>query len=221
MTPQQLHESYKELQREFGSRNESFKSIQQRFEPYGGPEEFLNRAEKLLATPEVQEAVRNAEYRSQVGDPHADYDPETQKALDIVDRRAEQKAQEAVERVLQDYINPMQEEKRTELVEGYMDELIKEFPDVDKYQDAMSEIAGELPDMDRDPTYEDIKALFFMSLAQTGDLKSYAAKYYEQDLREKQKKSTEKPGSPAGAGVPKQATSLEEAFAQAKKQLNM
>ena len=86
-------------------------------------------------------------------------------------------------------------------------------------QNDMLSLAKKLPEaVQNNPSFDDINDLYILSLHHSGKADEMAAKRYEKSLLEQKAKSQEKPLSAVGKPVAKKATTIHEAFAQAKAQ---
>ena len=84
-------------------------------------------------------------------------------------------------------------------------------------QNEMLSLAKRLPTETQDnPSFEDINDLYILALSRSGKLDDMAVARYEKTLREQKAKSQEKPNSSVGKPNTVKATTIQEAFAQAK-----
>ncbi len=217
MTPETLHKSYKELQREYSKIQND---IVKKFEAYGGPDQVLEWTEYLSKNPDFATWVAQQKTKSALGVDESQLDDETRKALDAVRKIAKSVVEDEVNKIRQQEIGPLSETYKQSLLESHfvkMDSLYGK--DWHEMRDLMSELSEELPDKIQDrPKFEDVEDLYFKALRRSGKLESYAAKKYQQKLTEKKGKSTDRPAT-GGESAQKPAKSIAEAFRQAKEQV--
>ena len=221
MTLDKLPDAYKSLQAEYTKNQQAYKSIQEKFNPYGGADGILKWAEYLAGNPRFAEWVKTEQQKQALGsqDSQEDVDPETKKAMDIVQRIADQRIAEA----MKERVEPLAESYKQQVISGYMKQMDGDpmYAGWREYQSAMSELANSLPDgLQDNPTMDTLKDLYWMAIQRSGKLQQVMAKTYEGIVKEKQKKTTEKPTNNAGTSAPVKARSIREAFEQAKRELN-
>lgn len=209
-----LHKSYKELQREYSKvQNE----IVKKFEPYGGAEQVLQWTNYLSNNPDFAHWVASQKTKTALGIDESQLDDNTKAALDAVRKIAKTVVDEEVGRLRQQEIAPLNESQTQELIDRHFEAMDKKHGEEwREMQDLMSELSEALPDsIQSRPTFEDMEDLYFKALRKANKLDTYAANKLQKKINEKKGKSTDKPAS-AGESTPKTATSIAEAFAQAK-----
>ena len=218
-TPELLadrYKSYQELQREFGERNEAFKTLENKFSPYGGVDKLVESAQYLQNNPRFQEWVKEEQERSYYGDTQQDLTDENRQAVEIVERIVNQR----VEQALKDRVAPLENGyKEKSLAEnfGKMDGIYGS--DWREQQTSMTKLAESLPKSVQDnPSLEDIQDLYWNSLRRDGGGKFEAmqAKMYQKKLESTKSKSTEKPSSVPTGRLGQKISSMAEAFNVAK-----
>ena len=218
-TPELLadrYKSYQELQREFGERNEAFKTLEGQFTPYGGVDKLLETAHYLQGNPRFQEWAKEEQERSYYGDTQQDLTDENRQAVEIVERIVNQR----VEQALKDRVAPLENGyKEKSLAEnfGKMDGIYGS--DWREQQNSMTKLAESLPKSVQDnPSLEDIQDLYWNSLRRDGSGKFEAmqAKMYQKKLESTKSKSTEKPSSVPTGRLGQKISSMAEAFNVAK-----
>ncbi len=209
-----LHKSYKELQREYSKvQNE----IVKKFEPYGGAEQVLQWTDYLSKNPDFAQWVAGQKSKTALGIDESQLDDNTKAALDAVRKIAKTVVDEAVGNLRAQEIAPLNESQTQELIDRHFEAMDKKYgEDWREMQDLMSELSDELPDsVQSRPTLENFEDLYFKALRKANKLEAYAAKKLQKTITEKKGKATDKPAA-AGESTPKKATSIAEAFAQAK-----
>ena len=144
-------------------------------------------------------------------------DPDTIKALQIVDARVQQGIQEAVAPLFKSHLEAK--------VKNTFSEMDKEFgQEWHQLKPKMNEILQEWkqqglvsPNIEQGFTYKFVKSLYAAAAA---DDPQFAAKAYQKRLEQKQANSTpSQPGTAASASTGAPANSMREAYAQALRQL--
>lgn len=217
MTPEQLHKSYKELQREFGKRNEEYKGVTEKFTPYGGVQQIEKWVNYLASNPRFNEWLEGEKSRSSLGVPTEGIDEDTQKALQIVKSVAEAQ----INKAMKEKVEPLAEHYRERLLNENINKMDtthgKEWRDM---KDTMLDLAKTLPkENQNNPTFDDFEDLYYKALRKTGKIESYMATSYQRKLEGKKKLSTDKPQPSAGATSIGKSMSVAEAFEMAKRSL--
>lgn len=218
---------YQNLQREFGSRNEElkeFKAISEQMAAYGGPEQMMAWMQYLSSNPSFAEWVQsqqNQEQKQDLGFNTEDMDEDTQKALEIVEKIAGNKAAALIEEAIRSKVDPITNTYKEQVLENNLDIMDETYgEDWREMQDVMADLAAGLPkDVQDSPSFEDIEDLYWRALRKSGKMDDYAAKAYEKKLSSKKAHATEKPSSANSKGAPKKAMSIAEAFELAKQQI--
>jgi len=213
MTPEKLHKSYKNLQREY-SRIQN--DVVKKFEVYGGPEQVLQWTQYLANNPEFNQWVVSQKNKTELGIDESTLDESTKSALQTVRKIARSVAEEEMKKVRQE-IEPISETQKQEVLARHFEDMDDKYGDSwHEMRDLMSELSESLPQNVQDrPKFDDVEDLYFKALRKSGQMDSYAAKQYEKKITEKRAKSTSKPTSP-GESTPSKARSIAEAFAMAK-----
>jgi hypothetical protein len=218
-TGEQLHKSFKELQTEFGKRNEADKELRAKFEKFGGVEQLLESAEFLNNNERFAEFIKSERQRDAYGFESSEMDDDKKSAIGLVETIATRIAEEKVQEILGSQIEPLTNAQREASIEksfGSMDE--KYGSDWRELQDAMIELSDGLdPKAQSNPSFENIEDLYFKALRQSGKFDDYAAKTHQKRLEAMKKKATDKPASKGGSEAPKKANSIQEAFEAAKR----
>lgn len=219
MTLDKLPDAYKSLQGEYTKNQQAYKAMQEQLNPYGGAEGILKWAEYLSGNPRFAEWVQSEQQKQILGVQGNDdtIDPETKKAMEIVQKIADQRIAEAMKQK----VEPLAESYKQQVISGYMKQMDSDpmYSGWREYQDQMSELANMLPENLQDnPTVDTLKDLYWMALQRSGKIQNVMAKSYEGIVKEKQKKSTDKPANNAGASAPVKSKSMREAYEQAKRQ---
>jgi hypothetical protein len=216
-TAEQLQESYKALQTEFNNRNESSKALESRLNNYGG----MDAVEQWLTFMNTDEGmanyIRQRQQEQVFGQPQEEISDEQKQAQDIVNSLVDQKIQ-ALQKTS---IEPLAQAYQQKLLEENMKIMdTTHGPEWRELQNDMLSLAKKLPEsVQNNPSYEDIDDLYTLALKHSGRADEIAAKRYEKTLLEQRAKSQEKPISAVGKPANKKATTIGEAWAQAKAQL--
>ena len=213
MTAEQLHKSYKELQREFGARNEQIKSFEGKLSPFGGADQMVRWAEYLSKNPRFNEWIEQEKQRQILGTEGQEIDDETKKAVSVVEKIANQKIQAA----MNEQVTPLANEYKARMLKENMTRLDEKYGiEWREAQNDMAEIAKNLPPAIQDnPSFEDLADLYVVALRRTGKLEEAGKRQYEKMIREKQAKTTDKPATaPVTIG---EVRSMRDAFEAAKR----
>ena len=219
MTLDKLPDAYKSLQGEYTKNQQAYKAMQDRLTPYGGPDGILQWADYLSGNPNFAEWVKSEQQKQVLGiqGSQEDIDSETRKAMDIVQKIADQRIAEAMKQK----VEPLAESYKQQVISGYMTQMDSDpmYSGWREYQDSMSELSNMLPDKLQDnPTLDTLRDLYWMAVQRSGKMQNIMAKSYEGIIKEKQKKTIDKPANNAGMSAPIKAKSIREAFQQAKRQ---
>jgi hypothetical protein len=221
-TPEQLHKSYKELQSEFGKRNETLKQLEaniKAFDRFGGQEHMLKIANYLSSNPRFAQWIASEQQKNVLGVNESDMDEETKKAIGIVQNVAEKIADRKVREALKSEVAPIADNLREQMFDKAFNAMDKKYDNWREMQDEMADLSDEMPEKRRNnPSFDDIEGLYFEALRKTGKMDDYAAKMYERKLTDKKNKSVEKPEPKPGESAAGTAKTMAEAFALAKKQ---
>ncbi len=219
MTPEALAKSYKSLQGEYTKGQQTMKELNDSLAPYGGQEQILQWAQYLNSNASFAKWVQSEQQKRALGtqgDPESEVDPETQKALDIVERVAGQKA----DQMYQEKVAPIENAMKQERLAENMSLMDKDpaYADWRDFQDQMADIAETLPEgMQDNPSLDDIQNLYWMAVRKSGNMDAVMSKSYGKMLKSKQSKSTERPATQSNQGSLRKAMSVTEAFEQAKR----
>lgn len=214
MTPETLHRSYKELQKQY---SQIQNDVVKKFAAYGGPEQVLQWTQYLSNNPSFAEWVTAQRNKNATGIDESQLDDQTKAALDTVRKIARSVVEEEVGKVRQQEIGPLTEAAKQTLLASHFDSMDKAYGEEwHEMRDLMSELSENLPAEIQDhPTFDDVEDLYFKALRKSNKLESYAAKKLKQSIDTKKGKATDKPGV-TGESTPKRATSIAEAFRQAQ-----
>jgi hypothetical protein len=218
MTPDKLPDAYKSLQSEYTKNQQAYKSIQDKLSPYGGTDGILQWAEYLSSNTRFADWVKQEQQRQILGNQSESVDPETQKAMDIVQKIADQRIADAMKRE----VEPLAESYKQQIISGYMKQMDSDpmYAGWRDLQATMSELADKLPETTQDnPSLETLQDLYWMAARKSGKIQDLMAKQYEKVLKEKQKKTTDRPIGNAGQSIPVKPKSIREAFEMAKRQV--
>lgn len=220
---QDYESMYKELQTEFGSRNEELKGFKvsaDAMAAFGGSEQLVEWASYLQGNPRFAEFVRSEQEResNEQSGFSDDMDEDTRQALELVDKRAEMIADRKVREILESQINPIANRYKEQQLDSNLDQMDEKFGDSWRdMQDEMAVLAEKLPlEVQDAPSLEVLEDLYWKALRTTGKMDGVMANIYEQKLNTKKAQSSERPASNAGQGQAKKAMTMQEAFAQAK-----
>lgn len=216
MSPEKLHESYKSLQTELGKRTEKLNKFEDALGKYGGLETVTNWVEYLSNNPDFSKWVQSQQEKQALGGGEADPgDPETKAAMETVRRITQQE----IARAMQERVEPLADSYKQRILQDNMGKMDEEFPGWRDLQSEMAGLAETLPSAVQDnPSLNDLKSLYIRAVVETGKIADFGKSFYEKELKAVKKKSTVRPGK-APAGLPKKASTIQEAFALAKSQL--
>jgi hypothetical protein len=215
-TAKELHESYKSLQTEFGTRNETSKALEARLNQYGG----MDAVEQWLTFMNTDEGmanyIRQRQQEQVFGQPQEEISDEQRKAQEIVNGLVDQK----IAQLQKTEIEPLAQAYQQKLLEENMKTMDTRYgAEWREMQNNMLALAKKLPEsVQNNPSLDDIDDLYTLALKHSGKADEMAAKRYEKSLLEQKAKSQEKPLSAVGKPAVKKATTIHEAFAQAKAQ---
>lgn len=218
---------YKELQTEFGSRNEELKGFKDSAEAmaaFGGSDQLVQWASYLQGNSRFAEFIQSEQARE--NDEQSgfsdDMDEDTRNALELVDKRAEMIADRKVKEILENQINPITNRYKEQQLDSNLNQMDEEFGDSWRdVQDEMAKLAEGLPlEVQDAPTLDVLKDLYWKALRTTGKMDGVMASMYEKKLSAKKAMSSERPSSNAGQGQAKKAMTLEQAFQMAKQNAN-
>ena len=228
-TPESLnYESmYKELQKEFGSRNETLKGFEdanEKMAAFGGSDQLVGWASYLQGNPRFAEfiqAEQDRENHEQMGYSD-DMDDDTKQAMDLVRKEAERIADVKIQEALRDRVDPIANRYKEEQLESNLGQMDDKFGDSwREVQDEMAQLAEGLPlEVQDAPSFDVLEDLYWKALRTTGKMDSVMAGMYEKKLNTKKAQSSERPASNAGQGQAKKAMTLEQAFQMAKQNAN-
>jgi hypothetical protein len=213
-----LHKSYKSLQGQYTKVNEAIKKL----ERFGGPDQISQWAEYLSNNPRFAEWVQKEQSSKVTGLNEDEMDETTRKAYETVRKIADNTADQKVQAILRNEIAPIAEEFKKQLLNTHFKSMDDKYgKDWHELRDTMSELSADLPArVQNRPTLDDIEDLYFKALRRTGKFDAFAAGQYQKKLTEKKARSTDKPSS-AAPSAPRQYKTIQEAFADAKRQANM
>jgi len=230
------HKSYKEIQSSFTRKAQEAADLKRRldeiegkFQPYGGPDQLLEQAQKLVKDPEFTKWAESRGQNNMKDDIYSQFginpesDPETARTVEAVMKIAESVVQQRLQQNEMEHRNELSQVKNEvaqERVRGYLDKLRKT-PGYDKIDDLREDMmkASDLlaPEKRSNPTMEDLQDLYWMAARRNGMFEELQANAYQQRLQAKKSKSLDKP-SPSTSGVPEtNFNNIAEAFRAAKK----
>lgn len=215
MTPEQLHKSYKELQTEFGKRNELSKQLEAKFAPFGGVDQLLGTVNTLVSDADF---VKWYKAKSE-GMPNIEgldaNDPEVRKAFNAIKTMASME----VKRELEARVRPLEDALKEKNILSHFSEMDKQYgADWRQFEETISELSYNLPEkIQNNPTFEDIEDLYIKALRKNGKFDEFVSKRYAKMVEGKKSKATDKPSTTPGAAKHARATSIDEAFAIAKR----
>lgn len=214
MTAEQLHSSYKELQGKFTPLSQSVKGLDR----FGGIDGLNERLDGLLGNPRFMEFVESEKRRNAYGIDESEMEPDQKSALNTVETIAKQVASDMRSQLMEEFITPLQTSIKERSLEESFSAMDKKHPGWRDLQDVMGDLAEKLsPEVYGNPTLEDVEMLHTLALHQSGKFDDYAANVYKQMLEQKKASDTGKPAPHAGEGEPGRATSIQQAWAMAKK----
>lgn len=228
-TPESLnYESmYKELQTEFGTRNEElkgFKDSAETMDAFGGSEQLVQWATYLQNNPRFAEFIQAEQAREsdeQMGYSD-DMDDDTRQAMDLVRKEAKRIADIQIQEALKDRVDPIANRYKEQQLDSNLNQMDEKFGDSWRdVQDEMAVLAEKLPlEVQDAPNFDVLEDLYWKALRTTGKMDGVMASMYEKKLNIKKAHSTERPASNAGPGQAKKAMTMQEAFAQAQLNTN-
>ena len=220
MKPEQLHQSYKELQREFGKRSEQMKQIDAALAGMGGIEQVQQWFKFLSSNPRFNEWVKAEQSRNAFGINMDELDDDAKSAFNLVLKVAEQVADQKIKTALSSHVGPLTENMSERLIAEHFNEMDEQFDGWREFQEDMAVLAEGLPQSKQtNPAFEDIEDLYWKAVRKSGKMDAIQAKMYEKALQNKKAMSTDKPASATPKGVTSKTMSLQEAFAMAKEQV--
>jgi len=179
-------------------------------------ENMLHAHQVLVADPGFQEFARARVAESRLG---TTPDPETQKALDLVEQIATQKADEAIG-PLKDYVAGLKiKDGFQAMTQKYGKEWETFKPAMKALLDAWLAQGWLSPEMDTNPPPEFIETVY---LAVRGKDPNFGATQYQQRLeRQKALTTTASPGTAPGAVGATPVKSMDDAYQLARRQLGL
>jgi hypothetical protein len=219
MTPEKLHESYKNLQREFGKNSEEFKQVRRELDRMGGVEQVAQWFDYLSNNPNFNKFIESEQKRNVYGINMDELDEDGKRAMDLVTKIANQVADEKVKAALKNSVDPLSETVRERVVSEHFSKMDSKYPDWREMQNTMAELAEDLPKKTQNnPAFKDVESLYLRAIVETGSLDSVAAKMHAKKLESKRAQTTEKPADSTQKGKRPQPKTILEAFEQAKSQ---
>jgi hypothetical protein len=176
----------------------------------------------LSGNPKFAQFISELQQENVLGVPASEVDDETKKALEMVQKISQQTTETEINRIRKEEITPLVEALKERTIDEHFTSMDEKYANWREMQDKMSELTGNLPDNIADsPSFGDIEDLYFKALRETGKFDDYAAEIYQKKLTDKKNKSEDKPTSAGAESQPKDASSFDEAYQQAKKQLGI
>ena len=213
-TAEQVYESYKALQTEFGTRNEANKATSDWLSRYGGQEQVEQWLTFMNTDEGMQNYIRERNQEQVFGQPQEEITDEQRQAQDIVKGIV----QRELEAFKNSQVDPIANSYKAKLLEENMKTMDTKYgAEWRNEQTQMLDLAKRLPESIQDnPSFEDINDLYILSLSRSGKLDEMAVARYEKTLKEQKAKSQEQPISSVGKPAAKKASTILEAFNQAK-----
>lgn len=219
-TPEQLYDSYKELQTTYQEGKDSTADLEGRFSQYGGIDKLLETANFLSSNPRFQTWMDTEKNFQATGSESTEaISPDQQKAMDTVRNIAQQVFQEAFD----SKVSPIAQSVNSDQLERNMASMKDKYPDFMEFKQEMSELASGWPQEVQDnPSVKQLDNLYWEALRQNpAKWEAKMRDIYEKNLAEKKSQSTEKPsGSQTTGSGTGDASSWTEALAMAKKTLS-
>lgn len=214
---------YKALQTEFAKRNESDKSLQERFSKFGGVEKVNQYMDFFTNNPRFAEWLQEEQKRELLGDIDiTNMDDEQKQALNVVQKLAQQVSKQMTDQLYKEKIQPLADTYKEQLMDKSFAKMDENHPNWREMQTEMEKLGSHLPKHIQDnPQYEDFEDLYFKSLRVTGKFDDYAASLYQKKLEKKKANSSDSPPTTTGKGMEKPPTNIVEAFQRAKKKLGI
>ena len=207
---------YKELQREFGSRTDADKALQERFKNFGGIDASQEMLAYLSNNPAFAEFLKHEQDSRMYGKPADEVDPQTKEAMDIVKRISN----EEIDKAMREQVDPIASSYKEGLLAQNMGKMTDKYPDWMEMKDTMATIAESMPpNMQDNPSFNDLESLYVRALVDTGKIADFGKGIYEGELNAAKAKSVDKP-SVAKKGISGNAKSMQEAYRMAKEQLS-
>ena len=222
VTPEMLKElgyasdkDYKELQREFGSRTEADKALQNRFSQYGGMETSEEMLAFLHGNPEFAKWMKDQQETRLYGKPADEIDPQTKEAMELVKKIAG----EEIDKAMKEQVDPLASSYKEGLLKTNMAKMNDKYPQWMELKDTMANLGETLPESIQDnPSFKDLESLYIRALVEDGKINDFGKNIYEKDLQSAKAKNVAKPSS-AKKGTPGNAKSMKEAYKMAKEQM--
>ena len=205
---------YKELQREYGSRTDADKALQERFNTFGGVEASQEMLAYLQNNPKFAEFLKHEQDSRMYGQPADEIDPQTKEAMDIVKRISN----EEIDKAMREQVDPIASSYKEGLLSQNMGKMSDKYPDWMEMKDTMANLAESMPDsMQDNPSFNDLESLYVRALVETGKIADFGKNIYEGELKSAKAKSVDKP-SVAKKGISGNAKSMQEAYKMALEQ---
>jgi hypothetical protein len=215
----ELETNYKNLQTEFGKRNESDKELRSRFEQFGGIDKVHEHVSYLVNNPRFTEFLKQ-EQQSQVigGVDISGYDQEQKDAINLVQQMATQIAQTEIQKAMKNKVDPLANSYKERLMDEHFAKMTEKYPNWREQEKQMETLADKLPiEVQDNPTLADVEALYLRSIVADGKIEKFGADLYQQKLEQKKAQSTEQPPTTTGQTQEKRATTIAEALRRSKK----
>ena len=212
MTPEKLHDSYKSLQTEYGKNNESLNDLMGKFEKFGGVDQLLQWADYLDTNEDFAKWVEGQNNQNEVN--LDNYDDETKKAIELVQKMSQAEVQKA----LQNEVAPLREHLIEQQLQANVEILEDKYGDsFNELRDTMSKLSRDLPDSIQDSaSIEVLEDLYWKAMRTSGKFDDYAAKVYQAKLEKVKAQSTEKPTQKASPGRIEGKLSMQQSYEAAK-----
>ena len=210
---------YKELQGDYGKRNEAFNQLKTKFEKYGGPDSILEVAEYLDSSPEFAEFIKAQNTKKYGID--VEEDPERAAAVDMVEKIAEALYNKKA-RPLEEKLNAFEALEKERVIAEHLEDLSEKYPNWQEQKNTMKRLSDDLPDNIRNnPTLEHLEALYFQSLIADGKINNYAKSLLDAELDNKRANTSDEPPRSSGTSDEGPAETMMEALLRAKKTLGI
>lgn len=225
-TPEQVLADYKELQSEYSKvtdSNKNYKGVEEKLAQFGGADKVLEWANFLATDKGFATFIQERQKQNLIGGVDtADMDDETKKALDIVQKVAGGVVDQRVAELTRTKLDPLANSYKEGLIEKHFETMDKKYPEWREFKNSMSELSDGMPDKIADnPTYENIEDLYWKAVRKSGKMDDVMAKTYQQKLEKKKAQTIEKPSGAIPTGSHKEKMTMDEAYAQAKKDLGL
>jgi len=210
---------YKELQSDYGKRNETFGQLKERFDQYGGFEDGLAVLDFLNGSEDFAEFIKNQGNKLYGVD--VDEDPTQAEAIRLVERVADSRSERRI-KPLEEKLDQIMQLERRRAVENHLNSMDDMYPNWEEQKESMEKLSHELPASIREnPTLEQMEALYFLSLKRDGKLDQYAKSQLEKEMADKRANASDMPPVSSGVTDEGEIKDMADAWNRAKRKLGI